>query len=155
MPIPITKTLSSTCSERKNDSWITFSVFRKTSFLTTHEMFSSEAPCAIAITFTPLFPIVEKSFPAKPVACFMFSPTMATIERSDSIAILLICPLAISRSNSDSIALRANSTTFCSIAMLIEFSDDACEIRITFTFTFASAVNSRIEIPVTPTIPIP
>ncbi len=49
----------------------------------------------------------------------------------------------------------ARITLLSSIATLIEFSEDACEIRITFTFSFASAVNKRIEIPVTPTIPIP
>ncbi len=155
VPTPIRNTFSSMFSERKNDSWTTFRVFRNSEVFTTHEILSSEAPCAIAIILMPFLPIVEKSFPATPVVCFIFSPTIATIDNSLSISILLICPVFISFSNSALIAASAASVSGLSIATLIEFSEDACEIRITFIPAPARAEKSLIEMPVTPTMPIP
>ena len=67
----------------------------------------------------------------------------------------MILPDAISRSNSKDIASWAISENWESMAKLIEFSEEAWEIRITLISFLASAPKRRMEIPVTPTIPKP
>lgn len=92
------------------------------------------SPWAMATTLMPFLPMVLKSFPATPVECFIFSPTMATIERLTSTSTLLISSFAISFSNSPRMDSSAFSARDSSMAMLMVFSEEAWEMRMMLIF---------------------
>src|ERR1035437_1990627 len=121
----------------------------------THEIFNSEAPWAMALTLMPFRARVLKNLPAMPGVFFMFSPTMATRAISFSIAIWLMFPELISWRNSFSMASLALSLSLSMTAKVIEYSQEAGEMRTTLTLLFANAPNNLLDIPVTPTIPEP
>ena len=94
-------------------------------------MFVSEAPCANAIMLIPFRPSASKNLPATPGTCFIFCPTMATVDKLYSTPISLMLPISISEANS-------SLSTFCEMAasdvltpIEVLFSDDACETRNT------------------------
>ncbi len=92
---------------------------------------------------------------ATPTDCFILSPTIATTAISFSSDMGNMCPLAISAANCFSITPLAISASAFSTAKLMLFSDDACDISTTLMSLFAMAVNRRLAMPVTPTMPGP
>ena len=155
VPTPTTKRLSTCDSERKKESCMTLSALRRLPSAITKDILVSEAPCAQAITLIPLRPKTLNSFPAIPGVCFIFSPTIATVARSFSASIALISPTAISWRNSSRNTFTANSASALRTANVVLFSDDACDTKKTLIPDFASRLNIRELIPMTPTMPIP
>ncbi len=125
VPTPHIKRLTSLYSLRKNESWSTLSDLRSDCPLTTNEMLVSLAPCAHAMTLMPLRPSAPKSFPAMPGVCFMFSPTMATVERPLSACMGNIAPVLISLANSLSSTRTASAASSSRTPTEVEFSDEA------------------------------
>ncbi len=73
----------------------------------TTEMFRSDAPCAIARTFTVAAPSALNTFAETPGEPAMPSPTMARIARSGSTSTLWIWPSFSSRANASRTTLAA------------------------------------------------
>src|SRR5215831_2315789 len=120
----------------------------------THEMLRSEAPCAIALTLMLLRPSESNTLPDTPGRPFIPSPTTARIACSG------LWTTNISRSsdsclNSRSMAKMPRFASAARTAKQMVCSDDACEIRMMFTRSAASVLNSRSAMPGTPTIPGP
>ena len=67
----------------------------------------------------------------------------------------LISPIFSSWANSSEITFTARSASALLTPMEIVFSEDACEIKKAEMPTLASAPNSRLLTPITPTIPKP
>ncbi len=122
---------------------------------TTTEMFSSDAPWAIAITFTCASAIAAKRRAATPRVPDIPRPTIATIARSARTSM----PSISSRSSCSENAARNASLAARAEALgttrQIECSEDACEMSATETPTRSSAPNARAAMPGTPTMPSP
>ncbi len=131
---------------------MTLSAFFRFSFLITTEIFSSDEPWAVAITLIPFRPSDLKSVADIPGVFFILSPTMAIIDRSFSTSILSSFLNAISLSNSWFIPSTAFLVSGGVTAKVIEYSEDACVIRIIFTLRLAREPKSLIEVPDMPTI---
>ena len=143
VPMPQIKRFSTWYSDKKKESWMTFSDLRNDLLSTTNEMLVSEAPCAQAITLIPLRPNVPNSFPAIPGVCFMFSPTMATVARFFSAWIGEISPISISLANSSFSTSQARSASALRTPIDVEFSEEAWDTRNTLMPFFASALKIR------------
>ena len=143
VPIPQIKRFNTWYSDKKKESWMTFSDLRKDLESTTKEMLVSEAPCAQAITLIPLRPSVPKSLPAIPGVCFIFSPTIATVARFLSARIGEISPISISLANSSFSTSQARSASALRTPMEVLFSDEAWDTRNTLIPFFASALKIR------------
>ena len=121
----------------------------------TAEIFLSEEPCAIALTFTPLRPRLPNILPLIPGWLFMLSPTSARIASSFSTIIGSTFFVSISYANISSIAFFASSAFAASIPTQIECSDEPCVIKITLICLVANASNNLFEKPGIPTMPLP
>ena len=155
VPIPQIKMFSTLYSERKNESWSTFSDLRRNLPSTTKEMFVSEAPCAQAMTEIPERPSVPNSFPAIPGVCFMFSPTIAMVASPLSTCMGNMAPVSISLANSE---LRTSAAALASSSRTpieVEFSEEACDTMNTEIPLLARVVKIRRLTPMTPTIDRP
>ena len=143
VPTPQTNRFKTWYSDRKKESWITFSDLRREPPSTTNDMFVSEAPCAHAITFIPLRPNVPNNFPAIPGVCFMFSPTIATVASPLSAFIGEISPISISFANSSFKTSHAKDASSFRTPIEVEFSEDAWDTRNTLIPFSARALNIR------------
>ena len=155
MPIPQMKRFRTLYSDRKKESCITLSVLRSSEPSTTNEILVSAAPCAQAITLIPDRPSVPNSLPAIPTACFIFSPTIATVANPLSACIGNILPSSISSLNSSSSTFIAFSASSSFTPIDVLFSEAACETRNTLIPLFAKVVKILLFTPTTPTIDRP
>ena len=155
VPTPQIKRFSTLYSDRKNESWSTFSDLRRNFESTTNEIFVSDDPCAQAMTLIPLRPSVPNSLPAIPGVCFMFSPTIAMVAKPLSACMGNIAPVLISLANSSLSTRTASSASSSRTPMEVEFSDEACATINTLMPFMASAVKMRWFTPMTPTIANP
>ena len=78
LPTPIT-TSARCLVVSKKAWWMTFRARTCCAVSITKEMFRSDAPCAMALTFTLWRPSEAKIFPDTPGVPFMPSPTTATM----------------------------------------------------------------------------
>ena len=125
VPTPQMKRFRTLYSDRKKESWITFSDFLRNSLFTTNDIFVSEAPCAHAMIEIPERPRQPNSFPAIPGVCFMFSPTIAMVARPVSAFMGNMAPVSISLANSSLSTLTASSASSSLTPIEVEFSEDA------------------------------
>ncbi len=138
--------------ERKKPSWIEFRAFLRLSLLITTDMFNSDDPWAVAITFIPFLASDLNSVAEMPGVFFILSPTIAMIDRFFSIISLSSLLCSISILNSSEIALCAARKSPGFIAKVIEYSEEAWVISIILIPLLASAPKSLDDVPVTPTI---
>ena len=95
-------------------------------------MFFSEAPCAMALTLTLLFPNARNIRPLIPWWFFMFSPTRAMMDNAFSTRMGLIFFVSMSSAKASSMVSCAKSAAAASMPKQIECSEDACVIMTTF-----------------------
>ena len=155
VPTPTTYKCNSLICDRKKSSCMAFNPFLRLSFLMTTDMFSSDEPCAVAITLIPFRASELNKVAEIPGVFFICSPTMATIDSSFSTRMLMLFPSPISWLNSFSMDFTALLVSAGETANVMEYSDDAWVIKITLIFLAAIAPNKRDEIPCTPTSPGP
>ena len=121
----------------------------------THEILVSDAPCVSAIMLMPLLPNAPQNLPAMPGTCFMFSPTIAMVERLYSTVISLMLPNAISWANSSLNTRWETAASGVLTPMDVLFSDEAWETKNTLMPFCAKVRKMRWFTPIIPTIPSP
>ena len=139
----------------KNSSCKAFNAFFTSFSSMMHEIFLSEAPCAITLILTLFFPSVLNILPLSPWWLFILSPTRATIAKSFSGITCLMRPLSISYSKASLTMFTAFSTSSAEIPTHIECSEDAWVINTTLISAWERTSKKRFEIPGIPTIPGP
>ena len=155
VPMPQIKRFSTLYSDKKSESWSTFSAFLRSEPFTTNEIFISDAPCAIAITLIPERPRTSKSLPLIPGVRLMFSPTTATVASPLSACIGNIRPSSISSRNSSLSTFTALSASSSFTPIEVLFSEAACDTRKTLIPLLARELKIRRLTPTTPTIERP
>ena len=129
---------------------------RTTSFAaTTTDRFSSEEPCAIAMTLIPPEASAVKVFAAMPGVPAIPSPTTAKVATPPWISTPSISRRAISSRNTSSRPARARCALASGTLKQIECSDDAWLIRETDTPCWCTAAKVRAAMPGMPSMPLP
>jgi len=121
----------------------------------TTEMLRSEAPCAIARTFTPALPRALNTCAETPCAPAMPSPTTASAATPVSTVTSLIWCAASSRANASRTARSAAWASDSRIVQQIECSELPWLIITTDTPARCSASKARDAVPGTPIMPLP
>ena len=119
------------------------------------DIFLSDAPCAIALILILFWPNELNNLPLTPFLLFILSPTIAILDKLDSICAWLILFWEISNSNSLSITFFAEMASLESTAIQIENSEEAWVIIITLILLVDKDSKNLLENPGTPTIPDP
>ena len=122
---------------------------------TTNEMFSSEEPCAIAITFTLCAASAPNTRPAMPGVPAMPRPTTATTATPRRAVTPSTSPAAISSRNADSRARTARAASASGSVKPIELSDEDWKMVDTDTPAAWTDANVRAAMPGTPMRPLP
>ena len=135
--------------------WIALSARTSLARLVAMEMLRSEVPPANVWTGMPCAASTPNRRPTAPGRTRMPSPTAAMSDTSSSTTSSSMRPNCRSSRNSSSTRARARVTAPGATAKAMECSLDACEIRITLMPSRASAPNSRMAMPGTPTMPSP
>ena len=131
------------------------SAFRLSAFLTTTVMLYSDAPCAMATTFTDACASASKSIAETPGVWHMFLPTAASTAQSSTVEISLMRPAAMAFSKRADSARLAASASCERTAKQMECSEDAWLIITTLHPACFTVSNTALAVPGTPTIPVP
>ena len=122
---------------------------------TTNEMFSSDEPWAIAITFTPPAARAEKTRAEMPGVPAIPLPTTATTATSPRDVMPSMRPVWSSSRKARRSAVTALPASPSGRVKPIELSEEAWKIVETESDSACTAVNVRAAMPGTPIMPLP